>query len=52
MKRKLVTDGSNAKTQDVQFDDMSKTYPFGIAVFDNSQINHVYHRDVLNMVFK
>ncbi len=52
MKRKLVTAGFNAKTQDVQFDDMAKSYPFGVAVFDNSQINHVYHRGVLNMVFK
>lgn len=52
MKRKLVTTGSNAKTQDVQFNDMNKAYPFGVAVFDNSQINHVFHRGVMNLEFK
>ncbi|MCP4326599.1 MAG: ethylbenzene dehydrogenase [Psychromonas sp.] len=52
VKRKLVTTGKNAKTQDVQFDDMEKIYPFGIAVFDNSQINHIFHRGVLNLTFK
>lgn len=52
MKRKLVTTGSNAETQDVQFKDMSKVYPFGVAVFDNSQINHIFHRGVLNLAFK
>lgn len=52
MKRKLVTSGKNADTQDVQFKDMNKAYPFGVAVFDNSQINHVFHRGVLNLEFK
>ncbi|WP_211217143.1 ethylbenzene dehydrogenase-related protein [Psychromonas hadalis] len=52
IKRKLVTTGKYAQIQDVQFDDMGKTYPFGIAVFDNSQINHIYHRGVLNLTFK
>ncbi|MGR6839968.1 ethylbenzene dehydrogenase-related protein [Aliivibrio wodanis] len=52
MKRKLVTTGKNAETQDVQFNDLSKEYPFGIAVFDNSQINHIFHRGVLNLEFK
>ncbi|MBY6197248.1 ethylbenzene dehydrogenase-related protein [Vibrio hangzhouensis] len=52
MKRKLVTTGENAETQDVQFKDLSKAYPFGVAVFDNSQINHIYHRGVLNLEFK
>ena len=52
MKRKLVTTGKNAETQDVQFKDMSKTYPFGVAVFDNSQINHIFHRGVVNLEFK
>ncbi|MDN3695986.1 MULTISPECIES: ethylbenzene dehydrogenase-related protein [Vibrio] len=52
MKRKLVTTGENAATQDVQFNDLSKEYPFGIAVFDNSQINHIFHRGVLNLEFK
>ncbi|MGF1763909.1 ethylbenzene dehydrogenase-related protein [Aliivibrio kagoshimensis] len=52
MKRKLVTTGSNAETQDVQFKDLGKVYPFGVAVFDNSQINHIFHRGVLNLAFK
>jgi hypothetical protein len=38
--------------QDVQFNDLNKAYSFGVSVFDNSQINHVYHNGVLNMVFK
>lgn len=50
--RSLKTDGENAETQDVQFSDMSKSYPFGIAVFDNSQINHLYHLETLEMKFK
>ncbi len=52
IKRKLVTKGEHAATQDVQFDDMSKVYPFGVAVFDNTQINHIFHRGVLNLEFK
>lgn len=52
MKRKLVTTGENAETQDVQFKDLSQPYPFGVAVFDNSQINHIYHRGVINLEFK
>jgi hypothetical protein len=52
MKRKLVTTGENAETQDVQFNDMKKSYPFGVAVFDNTQINHIFHRGVLNLEFK
>lgn len=50
--RSLKTEGENAETQDVQFTDMSKTYPFGIAVFDNSQINHLYHVETLEMTFQ
>lgn len=49
--RKLQTGGENADTQDVQFNDLGKIYPFGIAVFDNSQINHIYHEGVLNLKF-
>jgi len=51
VRRALVTSGENAEAQDVQFDDMSKEYPFGVAVFDNAQINHVYHEGVLNLRF-
>ncbi len=50
--RSLKTEGENVETQDVQFTDMSKTYPFGIAVFDNSQINHLYHVETLEMKFQ
>ncbi len=52
IRRKLVTSGEKANIQDVQFDDLSKTYHFGISVFDNSQINHLYHDDVLTLKFK
>jgi hypothetical protein len=50
--RALKTEGENADTQDVQFVDKSKAYPFGIAVFDNSQINHLFHNDTLELRFK
>ena len=30
----------------------SKGYPFGIAVFDNSQINHLCHEGVFTLNFK
>ncbi|UJF18050.1 ethylbenzene dehydrogenase-related protein [Vibrio sp. SS-MA-C1-2] len=52
IKRKLITTHTNSKTQDVQFDDLTKQYPFGLAVFDNSQINHLYHRGAYNLKFK
>lgn len=51
LQRKLKTTGENSDTQDIQFTDMGKSYPFGIAVFDNSQINHIYHDGVLMMKF-
>ena len=51
MKRKLVTTGDKADEQDVQFRDLNKGYPFGVAVFDNSQINHIYHEGVLVLKF-
>ncbi len=51
MKRKLVTSGENADAQDVQFRDLAKRYDFGIAVFDNSQINHIYHEGVATLEF-
>jgi hypothetical protein len=50
--RSLKTEGKNVETQDVQFVDMTKSFPFGIAVFDNSQINHLYHTESLEMKFK
>ena len=51
LQRKLTTDGENAAEQDVQFADLGETYDFGIAVFDNSQINHVYHDGVYELKF-
>jgi hypothetical protein len=52
IKRKLVTTGEKAKEQDVQFDDLKKTYYFGVSVFDNAQINHMYHEGVHRLTFK
>tara|TARA_R110000787_G_scaffold63780_3_gene144553 strand:- start:140 stop:799 length:660 start_codon:yes stop_codon:yes gene_type:complete len=39
MSRKLVT-GSN---YDVQFDNLSNTFEFGLAAFDNAQVRHAFH---------
>lgn len=50
--RSLKTEGENVETQDVQFTDKGKSYPFGIAVFDNSQINHLYHEEPLQLKFQ
>lgn len=52
IKRKLVTDSPNAKSQDIQFSDLKKTYPFGMSVFDNTQINHLYHEGAYKLAFK
>jgi hypothetical protein len=52
LKRKLETSGDNVDTQDIQFTDMGKSYPFGVAVFDNSQINHIYHEGVYELKFE
>lgn len=46
--RKLVT-GSKF---DVQFDDLKKTYGFGIAPFDNAQVRHAYVEAPLLLQFK
>ena len=51
MQRPLVTSEEMANEQDVQFDDLEQSYPFGISVFDNSQINHLYHEGVLTLEF-
>jgi len=51
MKRKLVTSGKKANVQDVQFNDLSKQYHFAISVFDNSQINHLYHDGAITFTF-
>jgi hypothetical protein len=52
MKRKLVTSGDKAKEQDVQFTDLKKAYYFGLSVFDNTAINHLYHEGAHRLTFK
>ncbi len=46
--RKLKT----SSDKDVQFDDLAKTYSFGVAAFDNSQIGHAYENLVHKLAFK
>ena len=46
--RKLVT-GSKF---DIQFDDLKKSYNFGIAVFDNAQVRHAMVEEPLVLQFK
>mgnify|MGYP006178972889 CR=1 FL=1 len=50
VRRALVTPAGEG--EDVQFSDLTKAYEFGVAVFDNSQINHLYHRGVLHLRFE
>ena len=49
IKRALTTAAGQA--EDVQFADLTKAYEFGVAVFDNSQINHAGHETVLKLTF-
>jgi hypothetical protein len=37
---------------DVQFNDLKKSYAFGVAVFDNAQVRHAYSPGVLKLVFE
>ncbi len=46
--RQLVT-GSKV---DVQFDDLSGEYYFGVAFFDNAQVRHAYQEAPLKLVFE
>ncbi len=48
MRRELVTDGG---TNDVQFDDLTREYFFGAAIFDNAQIEHSWTPAVFKLVF-
>lgn len=48
IRRKLVT----GDPYDVQFDDLARSYAFGVAIFDNAQIEHRYMPLVAKMVFK
>ncbi len=52
VKRKLVTKHKLSDKQDLQFDDLSKAYYFGVTAFDNSQINHLYHKKSVKLTFK
>ena len=45
--RPLTTAGEH----DVQFDDLNNTYPFGVAVFDNAQVEHAYQNGVALLAF-
>ena len=48
LRRKLVT----GEATDVQFDDLARQYAFGVAVFDNAQIEHRYSSVVTRLAFK
>ena len=48
LSRPLVT-GSEF---DVQFDDLTQPYHFGVAIFDNAQVRHAYHRGAKALVFQ
>ncbi len=47
-RRRLVTGDVN----DVQFDNMTRQYSFGVAIFDNAQIEHRYSPMVARLAFK
>ncbi len=47
IRRKLVTGDSH----DVQFDDLTREYAFGTAVFDNAQIEHSWNAQVYKLKF-
>ncbi len=47
-KRKLDTGSEN----DVQWTDLKKSYAFGVAIFDNTQIGHGTQKDVSFLTFK
>jgi hypothetical protein len=48
IRRQLQT----ADATDVQFDDLSRQYAFGVAVFDNAQIEHSYMATVGKLAFQ
>ncbi len=47
-KRKLNTGSTN----DIQWTDLKKSYAFGVAIFDNTQIGHGTQKDVSFLTFK
>lgn len=50
IKRKLVT--GDSPEMDLQFNDLNKSYRFGVTAFDNSQIAHIYHNGSIKLVFE
>ncbi|WP_162844078.1 ethylbenzene dehydrogenase-related protein [Sinobacterium caligoides] len=52
VKRKRITNYKNSARQDIQFNDLAKPYYFGVTAFDNSQINHLYHKKSIKLTFK
>ncbi len=52
IKRKLITEDKADPVQDLQFDDLAKTYYWGVAVFDNAQIAHLHHTGSLKLQFE
>lgn len=49
LRRRLVTTDA---TNDVQFSDLTRAYKFGVAVFDNAQIEHSYSGVPFSLVFR
>jgi hypothetical protein len=47
LQRKLTTGSQH----DVQFTDLSKSYFFGVAIFDNAQVNHAWNNGALELMF-
>jgi hypothetical protein len=48
IRRRLVT----GEDKDVQFNDLTRSYSFGVAVFDNAQIEHSYTSSVARLKFR
>lgn len=48
IRRRLVTGDPN----DVQFDNLTRQYAFGVAIFDNADIEHRYAPMVAKLIFK
>lgn len=51
VQRKRNTTAPLANEQDVQFDELGKVYHLGVAIYDNSQINHFYHPKAIEYRF-
>lgn len=49
IRRRLVTSDA---TNDVQFSDLTRAYKFGVAVFDNAQIEHSYSGVPFSLTFR